>query len=158
MRAKLSLLKTNSNFQTSKGRGYSREREQHGQGIRKETNTEVEPNLDAPYFCQAKRFGDHLVGDGSHSQTCISRTDAYLSLPLCLLCPIHPPRFPFLSTCNLPVFSIATRRVKMVQWAVLYLWHIATSPLPQACCLDTFHHMISLATPHPDTDKIGLHE
>ena len=52
MRAKLSLLKTNTNFQTGKGRGYPREREQHGQGIRKETNTEVEPNLDAPTFAR----------------------------------------------------------------------------------------------------------
>ena len=55
MRAKLSSIKTNSNFQTGKGRGYSREREQNGQGIRKETNTEVEPNLDA---CTFARLGD----------------------------------------------------------------------------------------------------
>lgn len=48
------MLKTNSNFQTGKGRGYSREREreQNGQGIRKETNTEVEPNLDALTFAR----------------------------------------------------------------------------------------------------------
>ena len=158
MRAKLSSIKTNSNFQTGKGRGYSRERERAAWSRNQEGNKHWGwAKSWCLHFCQTRRFGAHLVGDGSHGQTCISRADAHLSPLLCLLCPILPGSL----SCLLLIFpcsALTASRVKTVPWAVLYLWHIDSSPLPQACCLDTFHPMISLATPRPDTDKIGLHE
>lgn len=105
MKAKQSFIKQIQIFQVDKGIGYSREREQNGQGVRNETNTGIEWNLDGHTFAMLRDLEFALQRMESHIQSCISRTDTHLKPLPSLLCPLHLIRFPFLSASSLPKHS-----------------------------------------------------
>lgn len=100
MKAKQSFIKQTQIFQVDKGIGYSREREQNGQGVRNETNTGVEWNRDGHTLAMLRGLESARQRMESHIQSCISRTDTHLKPLPCLLCPVHLIRFPFLSASS----------------------------------------------------------